>query len=230
MLIRTFSRRTKPSKTTMAGSENDKPDCSICCDKITSPYTTRCGHTFCERCLGTRLLDNVECPMCRQRSTQYAQLLPPSLTRQILAIERANTKTAENTSLKARTHSALYEDQRPEPGNPPSTAWVLSKRARASLVQQATADNDRNQSGNFTPSVQDSAMKELEAVFFSYRMANVILELRNFDAMSAEELQFFKTNDDQLTRNTEALNRLQRVEKSASTERCYWRMGVKVMS
>lgn len=43
-----------------------KLDCSICQSSITSAMTTKCGHTFCEKCIDTHLESKTVCPNCRK--------------------------------------------------------------------------------------------------------------------------------------------------------------------
>ena len=39
--------------------------CVICFSTAVSPFTTKCNHTFCNKCLIQWMLENDSCPMCR---------------------------------------------------------------------------------------------------------------------------------------------------------------------
>lgn len=40
-------------------------ECTVCCDAFESPMTLRCGHVFCERCVGAWFERSRACPLCR---------------------------------------------------------------------------------------------------------------------------------------------------------------------
>merc|ERR1719352_600701 len=40
-------------------------ECTVCCDAFESPVTLRCGHVFCERCVGAWFERSRACPLCR---------------------------------------------------------------------------------------------------------------------------------------------------------------------
>ena len=39
--------------------------CAICFSTSKTPFTTKCNHTFCNKCLLQWMLENDSCPMCR---------------------------------------------------------------------------------------------------------------------------------------------------------------------
>jgi len=39
--------------------------CAICFSTSKTPFTTKCDHTFCNKCLLQWMLENDSCPMCR---------------------------------------------------------------------------------------------------------------------------------------------------------------------
>lgn len=40
-------------------------DCAICCALLYEPWTTPCGHSFCQHCLTNAMLRDLRCPTCR---------------------------------------------------------------------------------------------------------------------------------------------------------------------
>ena len=44
--------------------------CAICFSTSQSPFTTKCNHTFCNKCLLQWMLENDSCPMCRYNISQ----------------------------------------------------------------------------------------------------------------------------------------------------------------
>jgi hypothetical protein len=50
------------------GLVDDELKCSICYHPFVSPVSTEiCGHTFCQKCIETWLLEQQTCPTCRRR-------------------------------------------------------------------------------------------------------------------------------------------------------------------
>jgi hypothetical protein len=72
-----------------SGSTVESMDCPICLEPVSSKgvSTTRCGHTFCLRCLAKHMSRNNGCPMCR------GEILPPNDVPQV--------RTAFNTLVPA---------------------------------------------------------------------------------------------------------------------------------
>lgn len=59
-------------------------DCSICIGPFEEPSKTVCGHWFCRECIGTAMIRNNRCPLCRVRidpgtifGVQDDQAMPP---------------------------------------------------------------------------------------------------------------------------------------------------------
>ena len=50
------------------------PVCAICCDKMVSKATLKCGHTMCASCLARHARNDHRCPFCRE---PYAPPAPP---------------------------------------------------------------------------------------------------------------------------------------------------------
>ncbi len=63
-------------------------ECTICYTNYTEPTMTKCGHTYCRKCIEACLARNSECPDCKTK------LLPADLTRNI-QIERVQRQIAE---------------------------------------------------------------------------------------------------------------------------------------
>ncbi|CAN8097260.1 unnamed protein product [Discula destructiva] len=56
-------------------------DCAICCALLYQPWTTPCGHTFCQHCITSALAHSPLCPTCRARLTIHqhdTRLTPPN--------------------------------------------------------------------------------------------------------------------------------------------------------
>ena len=48
--------------------------CVICFDRPTDPFSPKCGHIFCNKCIMTWITQHDECPMCRGDITQTKTL------------------------------------------------------------------------------------------------------------------------------------------------------------
>lgn len=56
-------------------------DCAICCALLYQPWTTPCGHTFCQHCITSALAHSPLCPTCRTRLTTHqldTRVSPPN--------------------------------------------------------------------------------------------------------------------------------------------------------
>lgn len=56
-------------------------DCAICCALLYQPWTTPCGHTFCQHCITSALAHSPLCPTCRTRLTVHqldTRVSPPN--------------------------------------------------------------------------------------------------------------------------------------------------------
>ena len=51
-------------------------DCSICLDKITNIFTTKCNHSFCNDCIDSWIRQHNNCPLCRRIITKQVKQLP----------------------------------------------------------------------------------------------------------------------------------------------------------
>ncbi|PWA58619.1 zinc finger, RING/FYVE/PHD-type [Artemisia annua] len=55
--------------------------CPICFEPLVNETATKCGHVFCQRCIGSAIRDQPRCPICRLRLTHQDLIrvyLPPS--------------------------------------------------------------------------------------------------------------------------------------------------------
>eukprot|EP00835_Amoeboradix_gromovi_P005247 NODE_476_length_7980_cov_0.328258.p6 type:complete len:146 gc:universal NODE_476_length_7980_cov_0.328258:5022-4585(-) len=56
-------------------STSDKVQCIICLDDCKSPaILIPCGHTYCEGCIETWLLENEACPSCRTAVSNFQKI------------------------------------------------------------------------------------------------------------------------------------------------------------
>jgi hypothetical protein len=53
-----------------AKGDNTSYNCSICYELFKSPYSTKCGHTFCKECLIKSIQMNQKCPTCRNPTSK----------------------------------------------------------------------------------------------------------------------------------------------------------------
>ena len=53
--------------------------CAICFSTSQSPFTTKCNHTFCNKCLLQWMLENDSCPICRYSISKKDSIARPDI-------------------------------------------------------------------------------------------------------------------------------------------------------
>jgi len=111
-------------------------DCGICLEMFKNPYSTPCGHTFCEPCISGWLQRNPACPTC---NTAVAQTFPNVFARQ--AVEAAAQEAA------AAAKRALEQPQAPvaaaKPISPVAVKKIIPPTAPSSPVAKEIAEISR---------------------------------------------------------------------------------------
>ena len=101
--------RTRPLKrqhpavlSGISGSYEDKTNdflCPICFDIIEEAHITRCGHTFCFRCISKALEMNHRCPKCSFALAGIEHTFPNFLLNELIAKYKSRLKAAEELGL-----------------------------------------------------------------------------------------------------------------------------------
>lgn len=61
-------------------------ECQVCVSLITDPVTTRCGHSFCRKCMARSLDHSDKCPLCRSNLPNFAHFLTQAANKTIADI------------------------------------------------------------------------------------------------------------------------------------------------
>ncbi len=86
----------------ISGSFEDKTNdflCPICFDIIEEAHITRCGHTFCYRCIAKALELNHRCPKCSFALAGIEHTFPNFLLNELIAKYKSRLKMAEELGL-----------------------------------------------------------------------------------------------------------------------------------
>ncbi|XP_061437450.1 E3 ubiquitin-protein ligase COP1-like [Lethenteron reissneri] len=62
--------------------------CPICLDTIEEPYMTKCGHSFCCKCIRRSLEENNSCPKCSSAIKNSKQIYPNFLLNELVLKQR----------------------------------------------------------------------------------------------------------------------------------------------
>lgn len=86
----------------ISGTFEDKTNdflCPICFDIIEEAHITRCGHTFCFRCISKALEGNHRCPKCSFALAGIEHTFPNFLLNELIAKYRSRLNAAEELGL-----------------------------------------------------------------------------------------------------------------------------------
>lgn len=86
----------------ISGSFEDKTNdflCPICFDVIDEAHITRCGHTFCYRCISKALEVNHRCPKCSFALAGIEHTFPNFLLNELISKYKSRLKAAEELGL-----------------------------------------------------------------------------------------------------------------------------------
>lgn len=86
----------------ISGTFEDKTNdflCPICFDVIEEAHITRCGHTFCFRCISKALEVNHRCPKCSFALAGIEHTFPNFLLNELIAKYKSRLKAAEELGL-----------------------------------------------------------------------------------------------------------------------------------
>lgn len=86
----------------ISGSYEDKTNdflCPICFDIIEEAHITRCGHTFCYRCIAKALEVNHRCPKCSFALAGIEHTFPNFLLNELISKYKSRLKAAEELGL-----------------------------------------------------------------------------------------------------------------------------------
>lgn len=86
----------------ISGSFEDKTNdflCPICFDVIEEAHITRCGHTFCYRCIAKALEVNHRCPKCSFALAGIEHTFPNFLLNELISKYKSRLKAAEELGL-----------------------------------------------------------------------------------------------------------------------------------
>ncbi|KAK7573619.1 hypothetical protein V9T40_010810 [Parthenolecanium corni] len=86
----------------ISGSFEDKTNdflCPICFDVIEAAHITRCGHTFCYRCILKALEVNHRCPKCSFALAGIEHTFPNFLLNELISKYKSRLKAAEELGL-----------------------------------------------------------------------------------------------------------------------------------
>ncbi|CAK8673362.1 unnamed protein product [Clavelina lepadiformis] len=105
-------------------------ECSICLDTLKDPIETKCGHTFCEKCLYTALgrESSIPCPLCKHAITKRGSRKGNYLASIVSAVNAVHQSSQEDlaehdeilakqASLQKRSEQSLPEPTTPAPTN-----------------------------------------------------------------------------------------------------------------
>lgn len=114
--LRGRSAKQHPTMLTgISGSFEDKTNdflCPICFDIIEEAHITRCGHTFCYRCIAKALEINHRCPKCSFALAGIEHTFPNFLLNELVSKYKSRLKAAEELGLSVdypfdKGHSSL---------------------------------------------------------------------------------------------------------------------------
>ncbi|XP_065210971.1 E3 ubiquitin-protein ligase COP1-like isoform X1 [Planococcus citri] len=86
----------------ISGTFEDKTNdflCPICFDVLEEAHITRCGHTFCFRCISKALEVNHRCPKCSFALAGIEHTFPNFLLNELIAKYKSRLKAAEELGL-----------------------------------------------------------------------------------------------------------------------------------
>jgi hypothetical protein len=90
----------------------DVVECPVCFNRVISPITLRCGHTWCRPCLGKYLLaaiDNRHFPLsCLGDEAKCSELIPLTAAREILQTSEFNAVVDASISSYVHAHAKQF--------------------------------------------------------------------------------------------------------------------------
>ncbi|XP_061437685.1 uncharacterized protein LOC133362765 isoform X1 [Lethenteron reissneri] len=82
-------QRSRPQAPSRRGLvEESDWACPICLDTIEEPYMTKCGHSFCCKCIRRSLEENNSCPKCSSAIKNSKQIYPNFLLNELVLKQR----------------------------------------------------------------------------------------------------------------------------------------------
>ncbi|XP_035222396.1 E3 ubiquitin-protein ligase COP1-like isoform X2 [Stegodyphus dumicola] len=117
--VRKWKKRPHPPVFNGIGTSEDKNNdflCPICFEIISEAYMTKCGHTFCHKCIVTSLEYNKRCPKCNFAIESIDEIFPNFLLNELITKHQRKTSekklkyaSSESVSVSELQHFLSYE-------------------------------------------------------------------------------------------------------------------------
>ncbi|GIY95869.1 e3 ubiquitin-protein ligase COP1 [Caerostris extrusa] len=111
--IRKWKKRPCPPVFNGLGSHEDKDNdflCSICFEMICEAHMTKCGHTFCLKCISTSLEYNKRCPRCNFLIENASEIFPNFMLNELIAKHKSKCPNDKKRKYSMLQNSGSLND------------------------------------------------------------------------------------------------------------------------
>ncbi|XP_014472771.1 PREDICTED: uncharacterized protein LOC106743441 isoform X2 [Dinoponera quadriceps] len=120
-------------------------ECTICLELMTAPVKTRCGHSFCQQCIGRVLQQNAPCPLCKEVLNKRSVSKDDHLESCIEKFKRLVIVIQTDSHIDVLSHLKLPRDTRESCSNSDSSQSSFSHKRKPTRRQSIRS----NQSSTF---------------------------------------------------------------------------------
>uniref|UniRef100_A0A5F4WI52 E3 ubiquitin-protein ligase COP1 n=1 Tax=Callithrix jacchus TaxID=9483 RepID=A0A5F4WI52_CALJA len=139
--------------------------CPICFDMIEEAYMTKCGHSFCYKCIHQSLEDNNRCPKCNYVVDNIDHLYPNFLVNELILKQkqRCEEKRFKLDHSVSSTNGHRWQIFQDLLGTDQDNLDLANVNLMLELLVQKKKQLEAEMSGLYSPVSEDSTVPQFEA-------------------------------------------------------------------